>query len=210
MSTPLRQLTPELHADFVRAARRVSRPLESAIASIGPIGYRQRRQRDLGQHLARVIVGQQLSTRAAQTIWARVEAATGARVLDFCVAENLEALRACGLSQNKALALIGLRDAEREGRLAPRRLAALDTVARAKVLTALRGIGPWSADMVSMFHFRDPDVWPLGDLAVRRTFARFLADQSRYDLDSGAALFAPHRSFLALYMWRIANDGPDE
>lgn len=210
MTTPLRTLTPDLHAGFLRAARRISRPLASAMENIGPIGYRQPRQRDLGQHLARVIVGQQLSTRAARTIWGRVEAAAGARALDFCVTENLDALRACGLSQNKALALIGLREAVQDGRLDTRRLAAMDAAARAQSLIALRGIGPWSADMVSMFFFRDPDVWPLGDLAVRKTFERYVAGHARYDVHSGAALFAPHRSFLALYMWRIANDGPDE
>ncbi|MBM4228225.1 MAG: hypothetical protein FJ164_10815 [Gammaproteobacteria bacterium] len=62
--------------------------------------------------------------------------------------------------------------------------------------------------MVSMFFFRDPDIWPLGDLAVRKTFERYVGDHKRLDLHSGAALFAPYRSFLALYMWRIANNGP--
>jgi DNA-3-methyladenine glycosylase II len=206
----LRTLTPDLHARFLRAARRVSRPLERAIKAIGPIGFRQPRQRDLGQHLARVIVGQQLSTRAARTIWARVAAVAGPQTLVFCTADKLDALRACGLSRNKALALIALREAGQAGQLDARRLSAMDAAKRTQHLTALRGIGPWSVDMVSIFYFRDLDVWPLGDLVVRKTFERFVAGHATYDQRSGAALFAPHRSFLALYMWRIANEGPDE
>jgi ABC-type branched-subunit amino acid transport system permease subunit len=75
-------------------------------------------------------------------------------------------------------------------------------------LTALRGIGPWTADMISLFYFREPDIWPLGDLAVRKTFERFVAEQSRFDLERAAMLFAPHRSLLALYMWRITDAMP--
>ena len=72
----------------------------------------------------------------------------------------------------------------------------------------LPGIGPWTADMISLFYFREPDIWPLGDLAVRKTFERFVAEQSRFDLTGAAELFAPHRSLLALYLWRITDAMP--
>lgn len=208
----MHQLTPALHQDFLRAARRVSRPLAQVIDNIGPIGYQRRRTQDLGEYLARIIVGQQLSTLAAKSIWARVEtaAAEGSRVLDFCTAANTNTLRACGLSQNKARALVELRLADIDGALNGAELARLTDSERNAALTQLRGIGPWSADMVSLFFFRDTDIWPLGDLAVRKTFERFVAGHARYDVLSGAKLFAPYRSFLALYMWRIANNGPDE
>ena len=207
----MRQLTPALYQDFLRAARRVSRPLALAIDRIGPIGYQQRRAQDLGEHLARTIVGQQLSTLAAKSIWSRVEtAAEGSRVLDFCTAPNISTLRACGLSQNKARALVELRLADLTGGLNHPQLARLARIERNAALIQLRGIGPWTADMVSMFFFRETDVWPLGDLAVRKTFERFVAGHARYDVHTGAELFAPYRSFLALYMWRIANNGPDE
>ena len=208
----MHQLTPELHQDFLRAARRVSRTLATTLETIGPIGYQRRRAQDLAEHLARIIVGQQLSTLAAKTIWTRVEAAASreTRVLDFCTEDNLTELRACGLSQNKAKALVALRTSDLEGALNRRRLARLPAVERSAALTQLRGIGPWTADMVSMFFFREPDIWPLGDLAVRKTFERFVDGHARYDVHTGAELFAPHRSYLALYMWRIANNGPDE
>jgi len=208
----MRELTPTVHAEFLKSARRVAPPLAAAIQGIGPIGFQRRRTRDLGVHLARIIVGQQLSTVAARTIWSRVEAAAAEvpRALDFFTDERLPTLRACGLSQNKAKALIELRKSDLAGELDTSRLGRLSTPERSEALTRLWGIGPWTADMVSMFFFRDPDIWPLGDLAVRKTFERFVTGHRRYDVHTGAALFAPYRSFLALYMWRIANNGPDE
>lgn len=208
----MRTLTSSLHTDFRVNARRFSPPLATLIEDIGPIGYQRRRTRDLGTHLARVIVGQQLSTFAARAIWTRVEAATAGapRPLEYCVEDHYAALKACGLSNNKVKALIELRKAELDGRLNARHLARLPHLERSQALTALWGLGPWTADMVSMFYFHAHDIWPLGDLAVRKTFERFAAGHARYSLEAAAALFAPHRSFLALYMWRIANNGPDE
>ena len=201
-----------LHPDFVRTARRVSRPLAQAMDAVGPPDWPSRHQQPLARYLARVVVGQQLSTRAAGTIWGRVEALGKAEQQSIpALALNLPdaTLQACGLSAGKLKTLKALAEADAAGMLKRQRLARLDPAARAVELTALRGIGPWTADMLALFYFRDPDIWPLGDLAVRKTLERFLGDQSRYDLSSAAALFAPHRSVLALYMWRIADNPPD-
>ncbi len=201
-----------LHPDFVRTARRVSRPLAQAMDAVGPPDWPSRHQQPLARYLARVVVGQQLSTRAAGTIWGRVEALGKAEQQSIpALALNLPdaTLLACGLSAGKLKTLKALAEADAAGMLKRQRLARLDPAARAVELTALRGIGPWTADMLALFYFRDPDIWPLGDLAVRKTLERFLVTQSRYDLSSAAALFAPHRSVLALYMWRIADNPPD-
>ncbi len=201
-----------LHPDFVRTARRVSRPLAQAMDAVGPPDWPSRHQQPLARYLARVVVGQQLSTRAAGTIWGRVEALGKAEQQSIpALALNLPdaTLLACGLSAGKLKTLKALAEADAAGVLKRQRLARLEPAARAIELTALRGIGPWTADMLALFYFRDPDIWPLGDLAVRKTLERFLVTQSRYDLSSAAALFAPHRSVLALYMWRIADNPPD-
>ena len=208
----MRTLTPELHALFVREARKISPAFGKTIETIGPIGFQGRRTRDFATHLARIVVGQQLSTLAAKSIWTRVENAAAhlPRTMDLFVESNEGSLRACGLSGAKTRALLGLHEADAAGQLNARKLARLAHEARCEALVKLRGIGPWTADMVSMFYFHEPDIWPLGDLAVRKTFERFVSTHARYDIHSGAARFAPYRSFLALYMWRIANNGPDE
>lgn len=206
----MHQLSPDLHRDFIARARRVSPALSRALTTHGPIGYPRRSTQDFTVHLAKVIVGQQLSTLAAGAIWKRVLEATAhaARPPEFFIEDNALRLRACGLSGAKVEALLSLRAAELAGALDARALRRQDHVTRTASLTRLRGIGPWSADMVSMFFFREPDIWPLGDLAVRKTFDRYVSGHPRLDLHSGAAIFAPYRSFLALYMWRIANNGP--
>ncbi|MBI4695789.1 MAG: DNA-3-methyladenine glycosylase 2 family protein [Gammaproteobacteria bacterium] len=207
----MRTLTPELHAHFKRRARKLSPTLARELGTLGPIGFPQRRYCDLTTHLARVVVGQQLSTSAARSIWSRVEQAAterGIALAELCTADHAEALRRCGLSAAKVKALAAIGTAARDGRLSSRALARLAHDARHAALCSIWGIGRWTADVTSMFYFREPDIWPDGDLTVRNTFAGFVAEQSALTPADAAALFAPHRSFLALYMWRIADRGP--
>lgn len=200
-----------LHADFVRTARRISRRFAHAVDGVGPLAAAPRRRAPLATYLARVVVGQQLSTTAARTIWSRLEsqAYAAGRVLPAYAADApLEALRACGLSGNKARALKALAAADATGALAGPRLKVLSSAARFDALLTLHGIGPWTAQMAALFWFREPDIWPVGDVSVRRTFDTFVAEQSRWSFEEAAALFAPRRSFLARYLWRIADAMP--
>lgn len=76
---------------------------------------------------------------------------------------------------------------------------------RSEHLQSIWGIGPWTADMASIFYYQDPDVWPEGDMAVQKAFARFT--DGVFTAIDVANLFSPHRSYLALYMWRIVDGG---
>lgn len=179
--------------------------------TVGPPEWPGRNPRPLARYLARVVVGQQLSTRAAKTIWERVEGlakAAGLKVPALALQLPAEQLRACGLSAGKTRSLQGLAEADLAGRLKRQHLGKVSHDERSAALTTLRGIGPWTADMVSLFYFGDHDIWPLGDLSVRNTLARFVDGQRKYDLAGAATLFAPRRSLLALYLWRIANALP--
>lgn len=199
------------HGELVRTARRISRGFARDIDAVGPLGPPARRREPLAGYLARVVVGQQLSTTAARTIWARLEslaAEAGGSLPGVATQVPETALRACGLSGNKVRALGALASAEATGALAARRLARLAPDARHATLLALHGIGPWSAQMAALFYFREPDVWPIGDVSVRKTFARYVEAQSRWDFDGAAALFAPRRSLLARYLWRLADATP--
>jgi DNA-3-methyladenine glycosylase II len=125
--------------------------------------------------LMRSIVYQQLSGRAAGTIWGRV--------LDVCpckrfpkpddvLAVDYETLRAAGLSNNKALAVHDLADKANEGIVPGRRmLNRMDDESIIERLTQVRGIGRWTVEMLLMFHLGRPDVFPVGDLGVRKGIA---------------------------------------
>ncbi len=155
--------------------------------------------------LARVVTGQQLSVASARAIWGRVEALPGAldpkRFLKLSDAK----LRAAGLSAGKMRTLRIIADAAASGALdfaLVERLGAEEAVAH---LTAHKGIGPWTAEIYLMFATGHPDIFPVGDLALRKAVghALKLAElPSAAELQEIAQLWAPHRHAAALLFWR--------
>jgi DNA-3-methyladenine glycosylase II len=194
-----------VHAFLVATAAALSPPLRDALARIGPLWFPNREDRGLAVHLARAIVGQQLSTKAARSIWARIEAAAALAdqpLAVFLREQNGAALRACGVSSNKLKALLSIGAAAAEGRLDGTLVRAMDNRGRSAHLRQIWGIGQWTCDMASIFYCHDEDVWPAGDVSVQRTFARFIGPRQLAD---AAERFAPYRSILALHMWRLLD-----
>lgn len=194
-----------LHPDVFRflcdAAAGVSAPLHAAIVRQGPIKIPPPSHALVADRLFVEVVNQQISTRAALAIWGRIEARAverGVAPRALFVAEEEAALRACGVSGNKIRALLAIREAEAAGDLGAS-LALLPQAERAAALCRIRGVGPWTADMIGIFHFLDPDIWPAGDVAAVGTLRRL---SGRTDDVAVAANFAPYRSILARYMWR--------
>lgn len=202
-------MTAKIHRHVIRTAGRVSPPLRQALARLGRITAPVRRRRGLAHFLARAVVGQQLSTAAARSIWARVEIAverSGGAVPAFFHRRNAPVLRQCGLSQAKVRALIAIREAHERGALSVRRLRRLSHAERSACLQEIWGIGQWTADMASIFYFGDPDVWPEGDVGVYRGLERVIGKRSKRTVRKLADAFSPYRSFLALCMWRILDE----
>lgn len=199
-------MSESLHPRFVATARAVHPDLGEAVSAAGPLAPLEPPRLGLAEALCRAVVGQQLSTRAARAIWHRLTAAAGDDLLAHLGCATEGQLRACGLSAAKARALVAIQAAQRAGALDAARLAGMDAETRAGALTAIRGVGPWTADMLALFWFRDPDIWPAGDLAVRRTLQRLTGPEQ--PADEAAARFTPYRSLLARYLWRIADLQP--
>ena len=194
-----------LHRHFVATARGVSLPLCDALAGLGPITLPRHDRRDFGAYIGRVIIGQQLSPAAASTIWGRIEtraADVGETLPGFFRAEQAENIRACGVSRAKVNALLGIGGAAAAGEFDRRALRGLSEEERRRRLLALPGVGPWTCDMISLFYFGSPDIWPAGDLAVQRTFRELIGRRSP---DRAAARFSPHRSYLAVAMWKLVE-----
>ncbi len=189
-------------------ASEVAPALGAAMRDFGPVGFPEREDKGLGNFLARAVIGQQLSTHVARSIWDRIEraaAAAGVNVIGFCADESAAALKACGVSRNKIKALECIRQAELAGDLDAIQVRAMSDEARSRHLTSIWGIGQWTCDMAAISYCRSPDVWPLGDVAVQRTFKRYIG---RRNPVRAAARFAPYRSTLALHMWRIVTATP--
>lgn len=197
-----------LHTRFVEIGHGLSPSLGEALSRLGSVEFAPDDSQPLGERLARSVAGQQLSVKAARTIWGRVEAAAGqVPLIDFLREQNTQALRACGLSGAKTAAVCAIGAETRAGGLDRDELRYLSAQDRARHLTQIKGVGPWTADMVNIFYFGEEDIWPDGDIAARNTL-RNLTSARRKTIRT-AERFAPHRSRLALYMWRWVDARPD-
>jgi DNA-3-methyladenine glycosylase II len=200
-------MSKTIHAQFLSTAQAISAKLTKALKAGGPVEFSSRNTTPFPLYLARAVAGQQLSVKAAKSIWTRVEASNEDRPFVEAFRQTRgEALRACGLSNAKVKTLIAIGEATRDGWLDGEALRALDAEARAEELTQLWGVGRWTADMANMFWFGEEDIWPDGDVAARKTLER-LTSPRRKTIRT-AARFAPHRSYLALYIWRHVDAPP--
>lgn len=159
--------------------------------------------------LARAIVFQQLATRAAAAIHRRfVEAIGGAVRADAILATDPAVLRAAGLSGAKTTSLLDLAAKVADGSVPLEDLGLLEDDAIVERLTAVRGIGRWTAEMFLLFELRRPDVWPVDDLGVRHGWrliheaAELLKPRALQAAGDG---FRPYRSVLALYCWHAVH-----
>ena len=164
---------------------------------------------DAVQSLARAIVGQQLSGKAAATIWGRFLALYPRSRMPSAatlLATPDAKLRAAGLSGAKAAAIKDLARHVVERKLVPARLPTASDDEVAQMLLAVRGIGPWSVDMFLMFALARPDVLPVGDLGIRKGMQRHfklrkLPEAPR--MQKLAAPWRPYRTVASWYMWRL-------
>jgi len=192
---------------------RRDRRLAAWIRRLGPIGPdpRWRRSFDPVDALARAILYQQLSGKAAATIVGRVEAAIGSTRLHADTLGRIDdaALRACGVSGNKTLALRDLAAREALGEIPDlRRMSLLDADAIVAALVPIRGIGRWTVEMMLMFRLGRPDVLPVDDLGVRKgvqVLDRLDAVPTPRELAARGERWGPFRTQASLYLWRIAD-----
>lgn len=164
--------------------------------------------------LSRAIIFQQLSGKAASTIHRRfLELFGGEEAPDpkRLIRASEDRLRTAGVSRNKALALKDLARRVKDGDVPTR--AECDVLPDAEIierLSAVRGVGAWTAQMFLLFTLARPDVWPSSDLGVRKgwaTASKMEAMPPPKDLDGIGEAFAPWRSYAALYLWRITDGG---
>jgi DNA-3-methyladenine glycosylase II len=158
--------------------------------------------------LVRCVVGQQLSTKAASTIYAKLLAAVEKMTPSHIAAASEEAIRAAGLSGSKQKAIRAIAEHVTVNREFLKSLPTLDDDAFRAAVCSIHGIGPWSADMMLMFGYGRLDVLPVGDFGVRA------AVQTLYGLDALptpaqlttiAEPWRPYRSVASWYLWRIRD-----
>jgi DNA-3-methyladenine glycosylase II len=191
--------------------------LAKLIDAVGPLRDAREGRPDREDHygaLVRAIVGQQLSVHAARAIYGRLTERFGGRppTPAEILADDPEELRAAaGLSRAKVSYLRSLAEHVISGELELERLDELDDEAAIAELTAVKGLGTWSAHMFLMFHLERPDVLPVGDLGIRRAIERAYnldALPQAAEIERIAEPWRPHRTLACRYLWRSLQNEP--
>ncbi len=208
-------MSPDTAAlEHLRAADPI---LRDVIDRYGPDGLNERREGGQREHygaLVRAIVGQQLSTKAAAAIYRRLADRFGGReprpqeILD----DDPEQLRAVGLSRAKVTFLRSLAEHVLDGSLELERLDRLGDEQVIAELTAVKGIGVWSAQMFLIFHLGRPDVLAVGDLGIRKSMMRAYgleALPAPAAMEEIAECWRPHRTLACRYLWRALDATPN-
>ncbi|WP_439540150.1 DNA-3-methyladenine glycosylase family protein [Sphingomonas sp.] len=174
-------------------------------AAVARVGYPEPRIREPGyETLLRTIVGQQVSVAAAASIWTKLEAGVGDLTKpDIVAAAPDDALRAAGLSRQKASYARSLAEEVSSGRLDLGALPADDEEAIAQ-LVRVKGIGRWSAEIYLLFAEGRRDIWPAGDLAVQIEVGRIMGHDERPSeklTREIAEAWRPHRGAAAILAW---------
>ena len=179
--------------------------LADLVARIGPIRHRPRDPDGPFAALVRAIVFQQLAGRAAQAIYGRVRATVGDTLTPEALsAASDAALRTAGLSANKLASLRDLSAKVLDGTVVLARTSRRSDEELIERLTAVRGIGRWTAEMYLIFQLRRLDVWPVGDLGIRQGYAlswQLDPVPTAKQLEPLGERFRPYRSILARYCW---------
>ncbi len=163
--------------------------------------------------LARSITGQQISVKAAQSVWNRVAAAVGKISPENVLAKNDEELRNCGLSWQKVAYIKDLALHFADGRIKPRRWAREDEETIIRELAEVKGIGRWTAEMFLMFYLLRPNVLPVDDIGLQRAMERHYnqgAPLSKDEMRKIAQCWEPWCTVATWYMWRSLDPVPVE
>ncbi|MBP0620380.1 DNA-3-methyladenine glycosylase family protein [Cupriavidus consociatus] len=161
--------------------------------------------------LARAVVGQQISVKAAQSVWERLHAACPKLTPAQFLRAGTEKLAGCGLSKRKAEYMIDLADHFKAGRVHVAEWAQMDDEAVIAELTQIRGIGRWTAEMFLMFNLMRPNVLPLDDIGlINAISANYFSGEpvTRSEAREVAANWEPWRTVATWYMWRSLDPLP--
>ena len=161
--------------------------------------------------LARAIVGQQISVKAAQSIWERVLSEVRQMTPLHLARADAARLRTCGLSGQKTAYLLDLAQRFKSGALEPARWTALDDEALIGELTQVKGIGRWTAEIFLIFYMARPDVLPVDDIGLQRAMSLHYNSGrpvSKLKMQRIGKTWAPWRSVATWYLWLSLEPAP--
>ena len=185
--------------------RRRDRRLGEVIERVGRI--ERAVDADLFSAVAHHIIGQQISMRAQATIWGRLQSALGTVDAETVATVDAEALRGMGMSLRKAGYILEFARRVQSGAFDPEAVRRMDDKQAIKALTALPGVGVWTAEMILLFCLQRMDVFSYGDLGIRRglrmLYRHRVIDRERFE--RYRRRFSPYGSVASLYLWAVSG-----
>jgi DNA-3-methyladenine glycosylase II len=152
--------------------------------------------------LSRAIVGQQISVKAADTVWQRLTEKLETFAPSDLLALEVDILRGCGLSRQKISYLIAIAEAFEQQTLTPDDWEMMNDGEIIDQLVKVKGIGPWTAEMFLIFYLHRPDVFPLTDLGLINAVRLNYGEQSKAEILKFSRRWQPYRTVATWYLWR--------
>ena len=189
--------------------RRRDRRLGEVIERVGHI--ERAVDADLFSAVAHHIIGQQISMRAQAAVWGRLQTALGTVDAETVATVDAEALRGMGMSLRKAGYILEFARRVQSGAFDPEAVRRMDDKQAIEALTALPGVGVWTAEMILLFCLQRPDVFSYGDLGIRRglrmLYRHRVIDRERFE--RYRRRFSPYGSVASLYLWAVSGGAID-
>jgi DNA-3-methyladenine glycosylase II len=200
---PMQRIANEL--DLTRALQELGAREPCFLRLVELVGLPALRSAEPGYRgLIRIVVDQMISLKAAEAIWNRMEQKLGPLEPEVLIRRRETSFRKAGLSGAKARAIRAITQAVRDGSLDLEALGSLDNEAVMAKLTALPGVGPWTAEIYLLFCLGRADIWPAGDVALQHAVHHALKLNARPDAGTMRQLaeaWRPFRGAAALLLW---------
>ena len=194
----------DIHNRLLDLANKHCRPLETIILDNGVINIQVPNNLDVFDCLAQTVVEQQLSYKAAKSIWKKINNSAkelDMKLMDYLSEENTISMRNDGLSNNKIKAILGARVAVKSGDITLSKISEMDDETYKKTITSLWGFGDWSAEMIAIFYLGKTNIWSEKDLILNKGINQ-ICDQCKLTPDELLKIVDPYQSYLALHIWR--------
>ena len=197
-------MTQKIHNHLLKISAEHCKPLESIIKANGFINIEIPTDLELFDCLAQTVVEQQLSYKAAKSIWGNIKDTAlklNLSLIDYFDDLNINMIRENGLSKNKIKAILGAKKEIQSGALTFKIISNMDYPEYKKTITHLWGFGDWSAEMIAIFYLGKTNIWSEKDLILNRGIHE-LCDKSEINPEKLLVLMDPYQSYLALHLWK--------
>tara|TARA_B100000809_G_scaffold96493_1_gene95033 strand:+ start:110 stop:712 length:603 start_codon:yes stop_codon:yes gene_type:complete len=200
-------VTQKIHNHLLQLSAAHCKPLASIIKANGPINIEIPTDIELFDCLAQTVVEQQLSYKAAKSIWNKIKTSSEERnikLIDYFDTKYIADIRKDGLSENKIKAILGAKEAVSGGEITLKGLSEMNDIEFKASITGLWGFGDWSAEMIAIFYLGRTNIWSEKDLILNKGINQ-ICEQCELTPHELLEIVDPYQSYLALHIWRYKD-----